>query len=701
MTGQQTNLGAATGQAVDNNGDPVGDPVSATDTGNYFGAAPAITLDKQVNNQDEPTAPGLFVPVGQPVTFTYIVTNTGNVTLEPVTVDDDILGPITCPETSLAPDTSETCTAPGGNATAGPHQNTATVIGQGVDNNGAPVGTPAAANALANDFGEAPSITLTKNVNGQHEPNPPGLAALTGSTITFTYQVTNTGNVTLNPVAVTDDHVSPVTCPQTSLAPGQSMTCTATTPALAGQQTNTATATGEGVDNNDSPVGNSVSTTDTGNYFGQTPAIALVKQINGQHETAAPGLIVLVGTPVTFTYEVTNTGNITLTPVTVTDNILGTITCPQTSLAPTASETCTAAGGNSIAGNHQNTATATGQGVDDTGGPVGSPVSGTDTANYFGDAPAITLTKDVDGQHEPTAPGLSVSAGSTLTFTYVVTNTGNVTDSRISVTDNVLGPIACPKDTLAPGESETCTKTQTAAAGQHVNTATVSDQPLDPNGQPIGTETSASDEAFDTGTTPPPSSRPRRPPRRTTSNTATASPAETSPPEEVAATSSSTPNLAVTGAYEAPLGQAGGILLLSGLAVQAISRRRRRAPGPKTMNTKRHLPTRLNTSCDQARRQGLPRPGDQDGSTTLPSPATQRRYARNFTARTHETWRRPPSRGTNSGHHIATLRCRRHLARLGSGNARTAERTGADHLACRHPLGRCERPGQVAVTFRS
>ena len=218
--------------------------------------------------------------------------------------------------------------------------------------------------------------------------------------------------------------------------------------------------------------------------------------------------------------------------------------------------------------------------MDDTGGPVGSPVTGTDTAIYFGDAPAITLTKDVDGQHEPTAPGLSVSVGSTLTFTYLVTNTGNVTDSRISVTDNVLGPIACPKDTLAPGESETCTKTQTATAGQHVNTATVSDQPLDPNGQPIGPQTSASDEAFDTATTPPPPSTTTTTTTTTatttTSNTATTSPAETTPPEETAAISSTAPNLAVTGAYEAPLGQAGGILVLSGLAVQAISRRRRR-----------------------------------------------------------------------------------------------------------------------------
>jgi uncharacterized repeat protein (TIGR01451 family) len=135
--------------------------------------------------------------------------------------------------------------------------------------------------------------------------------------------------------------------------------------------------------------------------------MTVVKDVDGQNHPTSPGPLIAVGDPVTFTYLVTNTGNVTLTPVTVTDNILGTITCPQTSLAPGASETCTRAAGNSVAGNHKNTATVTGQGVGDTGAPVGSPVSATDTANYFGDAPAITRTKDVDGEHEPTAPGLS------------------------------------------------------------------------------------------------------------------------------------------------------------------------------------------------------------------------------------------------------------------------------------------------------
>ena len=48
------------------------------------------------------------------------------------------------------------------------------------------------------------------------------------------------------------------------------------------------------------------------------------------------------GTLVTYSYLVTNTGNVTLNPVTVTDPMTGlsSIDCPATSLVPAASETC-------------------------------------------------------------------------------------------------------------------------------------------------------------------------------------------------------------------------------------------------------------------------------------------------------------------------------------------------------------------------
>ena len=498
--GPHQNTATATGQAVDNTGGPVGPPATATDTANYFGSDPAISVVKSVNGQHEPTAPGLFVPVGDPVTFTYLVTNTGNVTLNPVSLNDDVLGAITCPVASLAPTDSETCTAAGGSSTAGAHQNTATASGQGVDNAGTPVGPPVSAIDTANFFGSGPALSVVKSVNGQHEPTAPGLFVPVGDPVTFTYLVTNTGNVTLNPVTLSDNVLGAITCPDTSVPPGGSETCTADGgDAAAGGHQNIATATGQAVDSTGRPVGPPATATDTANYFGSAPAISVVKDVNGQHEPTAPGLFVPVGDPVTFTYVVTNTGDDTLDAVSLSDNVLGVITCPDSSLAPGGSETCTKSGGDATAGELQNIATVTGQPVDNTDAPVGTPLSATDTADLFGSAPAITLVKDVNGHNEPNLPGLSVPVGSTVTFTYLVTNTGDVTLNAVEVSDNVLGPITCPKTSLSPSQSQTCTATATAQPGAQTNMGTVTADPVDGSGRSIGAETSASDPATYTG----------------------------------------------------------------------------------------------------------------------------------------------------------------------------------------------------------
>jgi uncharacterized repeat protein (TIGR01451 family) len=460
-----------------------------------------LMLMKQVNRQTEETPPGLFVPVGQPVTYTYLVTDPGDLTVGSVKLTDNPTQTITCPSASIPPHGTITCTAAAGPATAGQHADTATVTGQPLIN-GEPAGpatTPVS--DTANYFGSAPALTVVKDVNGQHQPTPPGLFVPVGDPVTFTYVVTNTGNVTLNPVTLTDNQLGPVTCPETVLAPGDSETCTAGATAGVGPHQNTATATGQAVDNTGAPVGPPATATDTANYFGSAPAISVLKEVDGQHEPTAPGLFVPVGDPVTFTYVVTNTGDDTLDAVSLSDNVLGVITCPDTSLAPGGSETCTKGGGDATAGELQNIATATGLPVDNTGAPVGNPLSATDTADVFGSAPAITLVKDVNGHNEPNAPGLPVPVGSTVTFTYLVTNTGDVTLSAIEVRDNVLGPIACPKTSLAPSQSQTCTATATAQTGAQTNMGTVTADPVNSSGRSIGAETSASDPATYTGMT--------------------------------------------------------------------------------------------------------------------------------------------------------------------------------------------------------
>ncbi|MEZ5191687.1 MAG: hypothetical protein R2734_03660 [Nocardioides sp.] len=63
---------------------------------------PSLTLDKQAGTPTGNAA-------GDTIDYTFVVTNTGNVTLDPVTVDDLTVGPVSCPAGPLAPGDSVTC----------------------------------------------------------------------------------------------------------------------------------------------------------------------------------------------------------------------------------------------------------------------------------------------------------------------------------------------------------------------------------------------------------------------------------------------------------------------------------------------------------------------------------------------------------------------------------------------------------------
>jgi hypothetical protein len=122
VAGQYANLGTVTGQWN-------GHPVTDADPSHYFGAAPAIDIEKHTNGQDadEPTGP--MILVGQPVAWTYIVTNTGNVPLTNIQVVDDQGVVVTLPGTTLGVGESMTGTA-SGVAVAGQYANLGTVTGQ-------------------------------------------------------------------------------------------------------------------------------------------------------------------------------------------------------------------------------------------------------------------------------------------------------------------------------------------------------------------------------------------------------------------------------------------------------------------------------------------------------------------------------------------------------------------------------------------
>ena len=110
-------------------------------------------------------------------------------------------------------------------------------------------------------------------------------------------------------------------------------------------------------------------------------------------------------------------------------------------------------------------------------GKVGDPVPN-DLSKVFGTncqptGASVRIKKATNGQDADNAPGPTVPVGSTVTWTYVVTNTGNVPLSGVTVVDNPNGSVPCPKASLAAGESMTCTTTGVAIAGQYRNVGTV------------------------------------------------------------------------------------------------------------------------------------------------------------------------------------------------------------------------------------
>lgn len=109
-----------------------------------------------------------------------------------------------------------------------------------------------------------PAIKIEKSTNGEDADNAPGPTIVVGSPVTWQYVVTNTGTIPLTSVAVVDDRIGSVACPGTTLAVQQSITCTASGVATAGQYSNVGTVTA-------SSASGAVTASDTSHYFGQVP----------------------------------------------------------------------------------------------------------------------------------------------------------------------------------------------------------------------------------------------------------------------------------------------------------------------------------------------------------------------------------------------------------------------------------------------
>jgi uncharacterized repeat protein (TIGR01451 family) len=395
---------------------------------------------------------------GELVTFRYLVTNTGNVTITSLGVVDSMGITVFCPVTTLAPDEPTTCTATytvtQADVDAGEIVNDATATGATA------AGPVDASTSLTTPLSQAPAITLDKTAEVATYDT-------VGGAIAYSYLITNSGDVTLTgPMSVSDDKVT-VTCPAAApVAPGATVTCTASASVAqsdldTGSITNTATAhatfDGDPLDS----ASDAVTVTAL-----QTPHLALAK-------TATEASFGQAGDVINYTITATNDGNVTLSGVTVSDPVLPGFSCapdgPAT-LAPGASIVCTGTHTASQAdvdrGSVPNTASASGT------GPAAQPVEATATHDVPAvQSPALSITKTPD-------PDTYDLAGQTISYEYVVSNGGNVTlDGPITVSDDKV-TVTCPAAaSLAPGADVTCTATATVSqadidAGSITNTAT-------------------------------------------------------------------------------------------------------------------------------------------------------------------------------------------------------------------------------------
>ncbi len=270
---------------------------------------PQLTIKKSTNGQDADTATGPLVHVGDPITWTYVVGNTGQVTATNVTVTDNITGvtPVYVSgdaNNNSALEVGEVWTYRAtGIAIAGQYSNTGTVQGRGPD------GDLATAQDPSHYFGITAAITIVKTPSQTLVPS--------GAVVTYTYAVSNVGNSLLTAVTVADDRCAPVNPRLSAAVNGGDLNgnngldlgeiwqyhCAT---ALLTDTTNIATVTGT------DPLGATVTAQDDAFVAVRAAGIDIVKVASSSWITR--------GTTVVYTYIVTNIGDDPLRQVELVDD---------------------------------------------------------------------------------------------------------------------------------------------------------------------------------------------------------------------------------------------------------------------------------------------------------------------------------------------------------------------------------------------
>ncbi len=456
---------------LDNRTDLIDQTASTTtaDFG-YLAPTPSVTIVKTAADGD-PRKDSQQIRSGGTANFEVTVTNNGNLTLTNIAVTDALTPACNFTIDSLAPGASSTVkTCSETNVTAD-FTNTANVEAQPVDASGNAFGdTVTDSDTTAVDVVH-PAITISKTPDTQ--------TVTSGGTASFTIRVTNTGDVTLTNVAVTDSLTTACAKTKTDIAGLGSLASAAyveyscESSALTASFVNTASVTAT------PPVGAAVTANDSAAVNVVTPGISITK--TPEEQTIHKG-----GTA-EFTITVTNTGDVALTGVTVDDPNSSDCDKEIGTLAAGESDSYTCSQTN-VEASFDNTATVTADGG----------LSADDVAAVTVIDPQLSLTKLTNDANDADG-AITVRTGTLVTWEYIVENTGDVALTNVTVVDAPEGTISCPPDEaaeLAVGASMTCLGYGLAGGADYDNTATATGTP------PSGPDVEASDASAYTGYNP-------------------------------------------------------------------------------------------------------------------------------------------------------------------------------------------------------
>ena len=404
------NTAAVSGYDLSNGGSQY----TASDTATVYIDAPALllTISKLTNGED-----GATFLVGTAITWSYLVTNTGDRDLSNVYVSDNQGVAVTCPASTLAIGASMTCTA-SGIAIAGNYSNTGTAVGSWN-------GTTESATDVSSYFGADPKIDIQKSPKSQ--------LVTEGEKATFSITVSNLGNVPLTGVVVTDPLSSDCDKIIGTLGISEQQTYSCTSSVINSDLTNVASVAAL---YGTTQVTDSDSANVTVDYL---PNISVTK-------SASLSSVLETGGSVTFTFSVKNNAPEDFILTTLVDDTYGDLNgqgncgTPQT-IASGATYSCTLekslSSDDLIA--HVDILTATGR------DPQGNPGSGSDDAivTFIDVLPSVTVTKTG-------SPSVVPESGGNVTFTFVVKNESAETLYLSSIVDDKFGDLNGKGTCLAP-----------------------------------------------------------------------------------------------------------------------------------------------------------------------------------------------------------------------------------------------------------